>query len=98
MLNLGRHFNISLFVVNHTPTGTRAESKTILNECHTITFFPAGWNRALAYLTQNYAGLDTKAMKKVKNMDSRWITIYRHYPQVLISETEIMMLKLLNCD
>ena len=98
MLNLGRHFDISLFVVNHTPTGTRAESKTILNECHTITFFPAGWNRALAYLLQNYANVDTKAMKKIKQMDSRWITIYRHYPQVLISEKEIMMLKLINCD
>jgi len=97
-LNLGRHFNISLYVVNHTPTGTRAESKSILNECHTITFFPANWNRQLVYLLQSYAGLDTKALQKVKNMESRWITIYRHYPQVLINETEVMMLKLLNSD
>jgi len=97
-LNLGRHFNISLYVVNHTPTGTRAESKSILNECHTITFFPANWNRQLVYLLQNYAGLDTKALQKVKNMESRWITIYRHYPQVLMNESEIMMMKLLNSD
>jgi len=96
MLNLGRHFNISLWVVNHTPTGNRSESKTILNECHTITFFPANFNRQLSYLLENYAGLDTNMIKKIKNMESRWITIYRHYPQVLISDKHIMMLKSLN--
>jgi len=98
MLNLGRHFNISLYVVNHTAIGTRAESKSILNECHTITFFPGGWNRQLAYLLQNYASCDTKALQKIKNMESRWVTIYKNYPAVLINETEVMLMKLLNSD
>jgi chromosomal replication initiation ATPase DnaA len=51
-LNLGRHFNISIWCVNHTPTGKRAESKTILNESHLVVFFPANFNRQLAYLLE----------------------------------------------
>lgn len=92
MLNTGRHFNISMWVVNHTPTGTKSETKTILNEAHTITFFPSNMNRQLKYLLENYCGLDTKAIKKIMKMSHRWITIYRHFPQVLISDDHIAML------
>ena len=98
MLNLGRHFNTSVWVVSHTPTGTRSETKVILNECETLTFFPANLNRQLSYLLENYAGLDRKAIKKISKMENRWITIYKHFPQVLLADNHITMLKNITND
>jgi len=98
ILNTGRHFNTSIWCVNHTPTGSKAETKVILNEAHTITFFPANMNRQLSYLLENYCNLDTKAIKKIMKMEHRWITIYRMYPQVMIADNHITMLRNITQD
>jgi hypothetical protein len=98
ILNTGRHFNISIWCVSHTPTGTKAETKIILNEAMTLTFFPANLNRQLFYLLENYAGLDRKAIRKISKMGYRWITIYKHFPQALICEDRISMLNTITND
>lgn len=98
ILNTGRHFNISVWSVSHTPTGTKAETKIILNESQTLTFFPANLNRQLYYLLENYAGLDRKAIKKIGKMGHRWVTLYKHFPQVFIADNHICMLNTITND
>jgi hypothetical protein len=96
MLNTGRHYNISVFSVNHTPTGSKTETKTILNECHNITYFPANDSKQLRYLLENYCGLDIKQQKFLKGLGSRWVSVYKHFPQVVLTEKAIIMMSEIN--
>ena len=96
MLNTGRHHNITVWVVNHTATGTKSQMKTILNECHTIVYFPANHNRQLTYMLENYCGLDHKQQKVIKQLNSRWVCINKHYPQCCVTNKNIFMLSEIN--
>ena len=96
MLNTGRHHNITVWVVNHTATGNKNESKVILNEAHSVVYFPVNHNQGLVYMLENYCGLDKKQMKFLKNLNSRWVSIYKHYPQAIITDKTIFMLNELN--
>lgn len=92
ILELGRHTRTSCIITNHLPTnGT--ETRRMLNECHSITYFPSsGSKRQLNNLLENYIGMDTKDIKKAKKLGSRWITIFKNYPQFVMSEREIYKL------
>jgi hypothetical protein len=92
MANTGRHYGISVWCVNHTPTGKKNETKVILNEAHQIVFFPANDNKQLRYLLENYAGIDSKQLKFIKSLNSRWCCINKHYPQSIITEKHILMM------
>lgn len=91
ILQGGRHHNITCVVTNHNLVGR--ELKTVLNECHTITFFPSNYNRGLKYLLVEYLGLDRHQIKKIRKTKSRWVTVFKTYPQVILTENEIMMAK-----
>ncbi|MFM7987297.1 MAG: hypothetical protein ACKPKO_49085, partial [Candidatus Fonsibacter sp.] len=39
VLEIGRHFNIHCIVTNHLPTSGK-DTRRILNEAHTVTYFP----------------------------------------------------------
>jgi len=95
VLNTGRHFNITVWSVNHTPTGNKTETKTILNEAHTLVYFPINMNRQLLYLLENYTSLDKKAINSIRKLNSRWVCIYKQYPQVVITDKKIIMMNLL---
>lgn len=92
MLNTGRHYNITVWVVSHTPTGKKLETKVIMNEAHSIVIFPANDNKQLRYLLENYCGIDNKQMKFLKSLNSRWCCINKHYPQSIITEKHILMM------
>lgn len=95
VLNTGRHFNITVWSVNHTPTGNKTETKTILNEAHTLVYFPINMNRQLLYLLENYSSLDKKAINSIRKLNSRWVCIYKQYPQVVITDKKIIMMNVL---
>ena len=92
MLNTGRHHNITVWCVQHTPTGNKAETKTILNEAHSIVFFCANYSRQLQYLLENYCGIDKKLFKYICSLDSRWTCFNKHYPQTIITDKHILMM------
>jgi len=89
ILQGGRSIGVSSVITNHNFTGR--ELKTVLNECHTITVFPANYNRGMKYLLEDYLGLDKKNIKKIRNAPSRWITVFKNFPVVLLSENEIWL-------
>ena len=93
ILNTGRHERVSVIFTSHLSCAGN-ETKLILSEAHSITIFPknAG-NRSLKYLLDSYFGLDKFQINYIKNVkDSRWITIIKTYPSVLISEKEAVVL------
>jgi len=93
ILNTGRHERVSVIFTSHLSCAGN-ETKLILSEAHSITIFPknAG-NRSLKYLLDSYFGLDKHQINYIKNIkDSRWVTIIKTYPSVLISEKEAIVI------
>lgn len=86
ILETGRHFKVFCIFTSHIACNA-VETKRILNESHTITFFPSSMNgRALQYLLGSYLGFDKDQIKAIKGVDSRWVTIYKTYPQVILTQ------------
>jgi len=91
ILETGRHFNVSCIITNHLPTAGK-DTKRVLNECHSITYFPhSGSGRGLKYLLTEYLGLDKKTIKKIRSCKSRWATIFKNYPNVAMTEKEAFL-------
>jgi len=92
ILEVGRHTKTSCIITNHLPTNGK-ETRRMLNECHSITYFPAsGSKRQLNNLLEGYIGMDTKDIKKAKNFGSRWVTIFKNYPQFVMTEKDLYLL------
>jgi hypothetical protein len=87
ILEIGRHFNISLIMTNHLATSGK-DTKRILNESHAITYFPfSGAAHGIKYLLEEYAGVSKKDALKAKKSGSRWVTVFKNYPMVIMTET-----------
>jgi len=86
MLEIGRHFSISVIFTSHNAT-MGLDTKRILNECHSVTIFPRNLGGKTAkYLLDSYLGVDKDQIKRIKRANSRWVTILKTYPQVCLSE------------
>lgn len=92
VLETGRHFNVEVVFTSHLACdGLR--TKRILNECKSVTIFPCGLgNKSMKYLLDNYFGLDRNQIKKIKNTESRSVTIVKSFPMVAISSKEAFIL------
>ncbi len=84
ILETGRHTNTSLIYTSHLPSNG-LETRRILNECMSITIYPRSLGgRSLKYLLDNYLGLDKNQIKQLKKLNSRWITIIKSYPMIIL--------------
>jgi hypothetical protein len=92
ILETGRHHNTSVVFTSHNATMGN-DTKRILNECHSVTLFVknAG-GKTLKYLLDQYLGLNKEEIHKLKKLDSRWVTICKTYPQIVLSEKECFKL------
>lgn len=92
ILEVGRHTKTSCIITNHLPTNGK-ETRRMLNECHSITYFPAsGSKRQLNNLLEGYIGMDTKDIKKAKKLGSRWVTVFKNFPQFIMTEKDVYSL------
>ena len=92
ILNTGRHERVSVVYTSHLSCAGN-ETKLILSECHSVTIFVKNMgNRSLKYLLDSYFGLDKHQIDYVKKIESRWVTLVKTYPSVLISEKECIVL------
>lgn len=89
-LTTGRHTNTSVFLIVHYTNKPYIQS--MLMECHTFTYFPRGSNRSTNYAIENYIGIDKKEIKYIKTLETRWATIYKQFPNCVMTEKELFML------
>jgi hypothetical protein len=88
ILQIGRHFNITCIVTNHLPTDFQ-RTRIILNESHIIVYFPLSAGGKVKYmLANNMSDLDPVQIKYFKKLQTRWVCIYRHFPQLYLTERE----------
>ena len=91
VLETGRHTRTTILITSHLAC-KGAETRSILNECHSLTFF-LGSGMPVDYLLQNYVGLQKKQIQALKLIPSRSVTIFRSYPMMVMTETKLMFLK-----
>ena len=92
ILETGRHFNISCVYTSHVACAG-IDTKRILNEAHSITIFPHGLGgRSMKYLLENYLGLDKDQVKRIKKLGSRWVSILKTFPMIVLSEMEAFVM------
>ena len=96
ILETGRHTNTYCIYTSHLATAGN-DTKRILNECHSITFFPkTAGNRMLKYLCENYLGLDKKEIEYLKKIPSRSITAMKTYPKTILGDKDVFLLSYLD--
>lgn len=91
ILTAGRHTNTSIFLIVHY-ANNKSYLRDMLNEMNSFTFFPRSMNRALVYLLENYVGLDKQEIKKIKLLKTRWATVFKNYPNCVLTERNLFML------
>lgn len=92
ILDTGRHNRISVICTSHLGCNGK-NTKNMLNESHTITFFPsAGGKKQIIYFLTEYAGMKRNDAIEICETDSRWVTLHKHYPNYLIFEDGVKLL------
>jgi hypothetical protein len=85
ILQQGRSYRCSFVYISHQANNYK-QTRTILNECNSVTIFPAMTTRySLKYLLEKYFGFDKHQITKLIKLPSRWVTIYKAPPLVLYS-------------
>lgn len=84
---VGRHDNITCICTGHQLCDYK-KTRDLLNESSFVTFFPgSGSKYHIQRFLKIYCGLDNDNIKKVLSLPSRWVTIYKVYPQLIIYST-----------
>jgi hypothetical protein len=92
ILQIGRSYHVTVCFACHEVCNGH-ETKPVLNECHSLTIFPRTMgNKKLKYLLENYFGMDKEQIEKVKNIESRWVTIFKSYPRIVMGQQDIYIL------
>jgi adenosyl cobinamide kinase/adenosyl cobinamide phosphate guanylyltransferase len=92
ILTTGRHTNTFAINTSHVTNGGH-RTKLILLESHSVTLFLATMgDKALKYFLETSFGFGKKQIDKIRNLDSRWITVCRTIPVSVIHENGIFIL------
>ena len=91
LATMGRHTNTTMLCLSHYLTNYK-KTRLLLNEATHIVVYPMATSyHALSYLLKNHIGMTKDDIRDLKKM-GRWICIYKHFPQYLISSTHARML------
>jgi hypothetical protein len=92
LLETGRHNDVHVITSSHLVTNYK-ETRKVLNECNSITFFPSsGSAHQITYCLKNYFGLNKQQINHILALPSRWVTIYKNYPQYVLYSKGIYLL------
>jgi hypothetical protein len=69
------------------------ETKSILNDCTSVTFFPQGMgHKKLHYLLDNYFGLNKEQIERIRKLETRAVTVLKTFPKLCLSERNCFIL------
>jgi hypothetical protein len=96
-LEVGRHYKINMVITNHLPTNGR-ESRRVLNEASSFTYFPHSANARIKYFLTEYVGVDKKMIGYFKKQHTRSVTIFKNYPMCFMSDHEVGLVSAFDDD
>jgi adenosyl cobinamide kinase/adenosyl cobinamide phosphate guanylyltransferase len=93
IMEIGRHLDIKCVITSHLVNANdRATTRTTLNELNTLTVFPhAGSAYQIGYCLKQYFGFSAKQIKALLDLPSRWVTIFKNYPNIVLSEKRCLL-------
>ena len=92
LLEQGRHFNVRMLNTSHILMNYK-KTQRLLNEATAVVFFPkASSAYHIKRYLKVYAGLDNKQIRKIMNLPSRWVALYRTYPMYVMYEKGVYLL------
>ena len=84
LATMGRHTNTTMLCLSHYLTNYK-KTRLLLNEATHIIVYPMATSfHALSYLLKTHIGMTRDDCRDLKKM-GRWVCMYKHYPQWLIS-------------
>jgi len=88
ILEIGRSYKVSCIITNHLINGdNKKDMRTIFNEAHNITIFPKCGNKyGMRYMLEKYMGFDKRTINRILNLNSRWCTMSKTYPNYVLYE------------
>lgn len=100
VIQIGRHKNIQIIITSHSMLGNGVKmSKVIMSELNAFTFFPmASSAQQLQYALGAHLNCSKEAIKQMLKLDSRWITLIKQYPPIVLSEHKVVFVSKLNKD
>lgn len=95
IIEVGRSYNVHIIVTSHLVIPNEKNlARIIMNELTSITFFPrAGSSQQIKYALTKYFELTKEQINEVLDIDSRWITIFKHHPKAVMYEKGAFILK-----
>lgn len=85
--------DIYLISTSHQITDYQ-NTRGILNNATSITIFPkSGSAYGIQRALKLYCGMSTKQIENVMKLPSRWVTLYKRYPQYVVYEKGIYIVK-----
>ena len=92
LLEEGRHYNATTVAVSHVLQNYSATRK-LLNEATSVVFFPKFGSDAHNYrFLKNHCMYDENTIRRLLNLNSRWIALYRTSPNYVIYEKGVFLL------
>jgi hypothetical protein len=88
IMEVGRKLGIWIIITNHLVIPNEKKiARTILNEAQSLTVFPkSGAAQQIMYCLKNYYGLNTKQIKNILSLPSRWVTVHKNYPMCVVHD------------
>lgn len=92
ILEVGRHYNISIMVVTHQLMNYK-ETRTLITEATDIVFFPqSGMTYHIKRFLKEYVGLSKQQIDSILKIPSRWIKINKTYPLYIMANDMVKIL------
>ena len=91
LLECGRHYDITTISTTHIISNYKS-TRTLLNEANAMILFPkcSGQYQFNKFL-ERYMGYDKDQIERVKKLPSRWIYLYKNYPQYIVYEKGVII-------
>jgi hypothetical protein len=84
LATMGRHTNTTMLCLSHYLTNYK-KTRLLLNEATHIVVYPMATSfHAHSYLLKTHIGMTKDDCRDLKKM-GRWVCVYKHYPQWLLS-------------
>lgn len=84
LATMGRHTNTTMLCLSHYLTNYK-KTRLLLNEATHLIVYPMATSfHALSYLLKTHVGLSKDDCRDLKKL-GRWVVLYKHYPQWLLS-------------
>lgn len=91
-LQEGRHANITVFCMSHILLNYKLTTMCIHESHYVVVYRGTGQNHITSYM-KNKLGWQSDIIKKICKSNSRWMMIYKNFPQYVITEHDAYVIE-----